>query len=72
MVKKSEPKYFARSAKTGRFISVSQAKADPETAIFEKRKNGKVKRFRPRAAHTGEFVIGGYMMLEPVTVVAKR
>lgn len=46
--------------------------ADPETAIFEKRKSGKVKRFRPRAAHTGEFVIGGYMMLEPVTVVAKR
>lgn len=74
MGKKSDGDFVARSTKTGQFITVSEAMASPETAIFAKQKNGKVKLFRPRAADTGEFVIGGYMLLEPVRVkaVAKR
>ena len=72
MAKKSGRNFVVRSTKTGQFITVSEAKASPETAIFAKKKNGKVRLFRPRAADTGEFVIGGYMLLEPVTTVTKR
>lgn len=70
MAKKFDHCARVRNIETGKFISVSEAKASPETAIFEEKKNGKVKLFRPRAAHTGEFVIGGYMMLEPVSAKA--
>lgn len=73
MAKKSDRGFVVRSTKTGQFITVSEAKASPKTAVFEEQKNGngKPKKFRPVAADTGEFVIGRYMLLEPVKAVTK-
>ena len=72
MAKKSERDFVVRSTKTGQFITVSEAKASPKTAVFEEQKNGKIKKFRPVATDTGEFVIGRYMLLEPIRAVTKR
>ena len=54
-----------KSKTTGRYITAEEASKSLETTVFEERKNGEVKQFRPRPTQSGKFFIGKYMMLEP-------
>ena len=65
-------KLVVRNAKTGRFITVTQAMENPEAIIFEEKRDGKIQRYRPRPIQDGELESGRYMLLDPVTVVATK
>lgn len=65
-------KFVPRDARTGRFITSSQVTKNPENTIFEEKGNGKTHKYRLCAIQDGKFVSGNYMLLEPVTTVAKR
>lgn len=61
-----------KSKTTGRYITADEASKSLETTIFEGRKNGEVKQFRPRTTRSGKLFIGKYMMLEPVDITEKK